>query len=297
MSATTLQSMTGFARSDGAVDGTAWHWELRSVNNRGLDLRLRLPQGFEQLEPKIRDRISKSIVRGSVNANLSVSRRARSGEIRLNQVALDRVLAIATRLSRDIGAETPRVETLLGLKGVLDIADDAEDESAEAEQAAVLSGFETALAGLVAARREEGQRLKDVLSLQIDEIARLSDLIEASPARSVEAIRTRLAEQVARLVETGQGLDPVRLHQEAVLLATRADVEEELKRLKAHVEAARALLREEGAVGRKLDFLAQEFNREANTLTSKAADQEIARSGLALKVVIDQMREQVQNIE
>jgi uncharacterized protein (TIGR00255 family) len=161
----------------------------------------------------------------------------------------------------------------------------------------VLSGFETALAGLVAARREEGQRLKDVLSRQIDEIARLSDLIEGSPARSVEAIRTRLAEQVARLIETGQGLDPVRLHQEAVLLATRADVEEELKRLKAHVEAARALLREEGAVGRKLDFLAQEFNREANTLTSKAADQEIARSGLALKVVIDQMREQVQNIE
>jgi uncharacterized protein (TIGR00255 family) len=297
MSAITLQSMTGFARSDGAVDGTAWHWELRSVNNRGLDLRLRLPQGFEQLEPKIRDRISKSIVRGSVNANLSVSRRARSGEIRLNQVALDRVLAIATRLAQDIGAETPRVETLLGLKGVLDIADDAEGESAEAEQAAVLSGFETALAGLVAARREEGHRLKDVLSRQIDEIARLSDLIEGSPARSVEAIRTRLAEQVARLVETGQGLDPVRLHQEAVLLATRADVEEELKRLKAHVEAARGLLREEGAVGRKLDFLAQEFNREANTLTSKAADQEVARSGLALKVVIDQLREQVQNIE
>lgn len=297
MSAITLQSMTGFARSDGTVDGTAWHWELRSVNNRGLDLRLRLPQGFEQLEPKIRDRISKSIVRGSVNANLSVSRRARSGDIRLNQVALDRVLAIATRLAQDIGAETPRVETLLGLKGVLDIADDAEDESAEAEQAAVLSGFETALAGLVAARREEGQRLKDVLSRQIDEIARLSDLIEGSPARSIEVIRTRLAEQVARLVETGQGLDPVRLHQEAVLLATRADVEEELKRLKAHVEAARALLREEGAIGRKLDFLAQEFNREANTLTSKAADQEIARSGLALKVVIDQLREQVQNIE
>ena len=294
----TLQSMTGFARSDGALDGVAWHWELRSVNNRGLDLRLRLPPGFEALEPKVRDRIAKSFARGSVNASLSVQRRTRTGEVRLNQAALDRVLAIATRLSHEIGAETPRVEALLSLKGVLDIADEAEDESAvAAEQTAILASLEVALADLVTARRDEGRRLKEVLSRQIDEIARLAETIEASPSRSVEAVRARLAEQVVRLVETGQGLDPVRLHQEAVLLATRADVEEELKRLKAHVEAGRALLSEEGAIGRKLDFLAQEFNREANTLTSKAADQEIARAGLALKVVIDQLREQVQNIE
>jgi len=290
--------MTGFARSDGALDGTAWHWELRSVNNRGLDLRLRLPPGFEALEPKVRDRIAKAIARGSVNASLSIQRRSRSGEVRLNQAALDRVLAIALRLSEATGAEKPRVETLLGLKGVLDIADDADDEAAAAaEHEAVLAGLETAIAGLVAARGDEGARLKEVLDRQIDEIARLAEAVERAPARSVEAIRSRLADQVARLVETGQGLDPDRLHQEAVLLATRADVEEELKRLRAHVEAARALLREGGAIGRKLDFLAQEFNREANTLTSKAADQEIARTGLALKVVIDQMREQVQNIE
>lgn len=294
----TMQSMTGFARSDGALDGTAWHWELRSVNNRGLDLRLRLPPGFEALEPKVRDRIAKSIARGSVNASLSIQRRSRSGEVRLNQAALDRVLAIALRLSEATGADKPRVETLLGLKGVLDIADDADDEAAAAaEHEAVLAGLETAIAGLVAARGDEGARLKEVLDRQIDEIARLAEAVERAPARSVEAIRSRLADQVARLVETGQGLDPDRLHQEAVLLATRADVEEELKRLRAHVEAARALLREGGAIGRKLDFLAQEFNREANTLTSKAADQEIARTGLALKVVIDQMREQVQNIE
>lgn len=294
----TLQSMTGFARNDGALDGTTWHWELRSVNNRGLDLRLRLPPGFEALEPKVRDRISKAIARGSVNASLSVTRRTHAADVRLNQAALDRVLAIATRLATDIGAEKPRVEALLGLKGMLEVAEDMNDEEAQAaEQAAVLAGLDTALAGLVTARREEGGRLKAVLEQQIDDIARLSGTIESSPSRSVEAVRARLAEQVARLVETGQGLDPVRLHQEAVLLATRADVEEELKRLKAHVEAARALLRQEGAIGRKLDFLAQEFNREANTLTSKAADHEIARSGLALKVVIDQLREQVQNIE
>lgn len=294
----TLQSMTGFARSDGVLDGTSWHWELRSVNNRGLDLRLRLPPGYEALEPKVRDRIAKAISRGSVNAGLSVTRRAATGDVRVNQAALDRVLTIATRISKGIGGETPRVETLLGLKGVLDIVEDTDDaERAAAEQAAVLEGLDAALAGLLAARRDEGRRLKDVVGRQVDEIARLAAGIEASPARSVDAIRSRLAEQVARLMETGQGLDPARLHQEAVLLATRADVEEELKRLTGHVEAARALLAEEGAIGRKLDFLAQELNREANTLTSKAPDQEISRAGLALKVVIDQLREQVQNIE
>lgn len=294
----TLQSMTGFARSDGALDGITWHWELRSVNNRGLDLRLRLPQGYEQIEPKVRDRIAKAISRGSVNASLSVTRRTQAGEVRVNQEALERILAIATRLSHNIGAETPRVETLLGLKGVLDVVEDADtEETLVAQQAAVLEDLDKALADLVAARRDEGRRLKDVLIRQIDEIERLAKTVEASPARTIDAIRRRLAEQVARLIETGQGLDPARLHQEAVLLATRADVEEELKRLNAHVEAARALLKDEGAIGRKLDFLAQEFNREANTLTSKAADQEIAHAGLALKVVIDQLREQVQNIE
>jgi uncharacterized protein (TIGR00255 family) len=293
-----LQSMTGFARSEGVLNGAAWHWELRSVNNRGLDLRLRLPPGFEAIEPKVRDRIAKEIARGSVNASLSVTRRTDVAQVRVNQAALDQMLAIATRIASNIGAEPPRVEALLGLKGVLDIADEADDPATlESQQPVVLDGLETALAGLVAARRDEGSRLTDVLSRQIDEITRLTASVEQAPARSVDAIRKRLAEQVARLMETGQGLDPARLHQEAVLLATRADVEEELKRLKAHVEAARALLTDGGAVGRKLDFLAQEFNREANTLTSKAADQDIARSGLALKVVIDQMREQVQNIE
>lgn len=294
----TLQSMTGFARSEGASNGTSWHWELRSVNNRGLDLRLRLPPGFEALEPKVRDRIAKAFSRGSINANLSITRRARTTEVRLNQAALDRVLAIANRLSDATGAEKPRIDTLLGLKGMIDLVEDADDEEGlAAEQAAVMADLETAVAGLLAARSEEGARLKAVLSDQVSEIERLSASVASSPARSVDAIRARLADQVARLMDTNQGLDPVRLHQEAVILATRADVEEELKRLAAHVEAARELLTGSGAVGRKLDFLAQEFNREANTLTSKAADQEIARAGLALKVVIDQLREQVQNIE
>jgi uncharacterized protein (TIGR00255 family) len=294
----TLQSMTGFARSDGALDGVTWHWELRSVNNRGLDVRLRLPPGYEAIETKVRDRIAKAVSRGSVNASLAVARRADVSDVRINMAVLDRVLAVANRLSKELGADVPRIEALLGLKGVLDVVEEPEDEErTQAQQAAVLQNLDQALSGLVAARREEGARLKDVLSRQVDEIATLSARVEASPARSVDAIRRRLSEQVARIMETGQSLDPVRLHQEAVLLATRADVEEELKRLNAHVEAARALLNGGGAIGRKLDFLAQEFNREANTLTSKAADQEIAAAGLALKVVIDQLREQVQNIE
>lgn len=294
----TLQSMTGFARSDGVFDGTAWHWELRSVNNRGLDLRLRLPPGFEAIEPKVRERIQKAVTRGSVNASLSLTRRAVQGEVRINEAALERVLSIATRVARDAGAETPRVEALLGLKGVLDISDEGEQdaERTAAEQAAVLESLDLAISALVAARREEGERLKQVVSAQIEEIARLAKRVEASPTRSLEAIRARLADQVARLMETGQPLDPQRLHQEAVILATRADVEEELKRLDGHVTAVRDLIAEGGDIGRRLDFLAQELNREANTLTSKAADQEIAHAGLALKVVIDQLREQVQNL-
>ena len=294
----TLQSMTGFARSDGAFDGAAWHWELRSVNNRGLDLRLRLPPGFEAIEPKVRERIQKAVTRGSVNASLSFTRRAAQGDVRVNEAALERILSIATRVAKDTGAKKPRVEALLGLKGVLDISDDGEQdaERAAAEQAAVLDSLDGAIVALVSARRDEGARLKDVVAAQIDEIARLAKSVEASPARSLDAIRARLADQVARLMETGQAFDAQRLHQEAVLLATRADVEEELKRLDGHVTAARGLIAEGGDIGRRLDFLAQEFNREANTLTSKAADQEIAHAGLALKVVIDQLREQVQNL-
>jgi len=293
-----LQSMTGFARSDGSLDGVTWYWELRSVNNRGLDLRLRLPSGLEAIEPKVRDRIAKAVSRGSVNAALSVTRRSAAADVRVNQLALERVTAIAVRLSKELGSPPPRADELLGLKGVLDVVEEDESPETAAEvQAAVIASLDTALAGLIAARTAEGGRLEEILARQIDEIAGLTATVEASPARSVEAVRRRLAEQVARLVETSQAFDPARLHQEAVLLATRADVEEELKRLAAHVAAARALLSAGGAIGRKLDFLAQEFNREANTLTSKAADQEIARAGLALKVVIDQLREQVQNIE
>lgn len=294
----TIQSMTGFARSDGALGDATWHWELRSVNGRSLDLRLKLPLGYESIEPKIREGLARRMTRGSVNVTLSVVREGNQQQLRLNEQALEQILAVAVRVGREIGSPPPRAETLLTLKGVLELVDETEgEEQIAARYEAVLASLNNALDGLVAARLEEGARLRAIIEAQLDEIERLVTTVEAAPSRSLEAIRQRLAEQVARLMDANQSLDPLRLHQEAVLLATRADIEEELKRLRAHLVAARGLLASPGGIGRKLDFLTQEFNREANTLTSKAGDNEIAHAGLALKVVIDQMREQVQNIE
>lgn len=294
----TLKSMTGFARRDGSTDGFAWHWEVRSVNGRGLDVRLRLAAGFESLETKVREAVAKALTRGNVSINLAVNRLTAASEIRLNEAALTQVVRAAARVRELTGGEPPRPEGLLAIKGVLEISDESQSpEELETVHAAMLQDVSAALAALVEARAAEGGRLGDIITDQIAEIERLVTLVESSPARTPEAIAVRLKDLVARLLDADSGFDPVRLHQEAVLLATRADVEEELRRLRVHIAAARDLLKEPGAVGRKFDFLAQEFNREANTLCSKANDSEITKAGLALKVVIDQMREQVQNIE
>ena len=187
---------------------------------------------------------------------------------------------------------------MLALKGVLEVIENPEDEAETARlHEAMLKSFGEALEGMIAGREAEGQRLKSLLEAQVDEIDRLACLVEAAPGRRPEAIKARIKDLVTKLIDSANTFDPARLHLEAVLIATRSDVEEELKRLHAHIAAARDLLAEDQAIGRKLDFLAQEFNREANTLTSKAGDAEISRYGLALKVVIDQLREQVQNIE
>ncbi|KAB2939693.1 MAG: YicC family protein [Hyphomicrobium sp.] len=293
-----IKSMTGFARAEGAHEGTAWHWEVRSVNGRGLDVRLRLPSGSEPLEPRVREAVARHVVRGSLTITLATERSGSIAEIRLNERALAQVMQAADRIRDLTNATPPRVDGLIAIKGVLDIVEHQEDpEQAAARADAMLESLDGALVALVAARAAEGARLASTLLAQLDEIERLVGIVQTSPARTREAIEERLKEQVRRLLEAGNGLDPTRLHQEAVLLATRADVEEELQRLTSHVSAARELIAESGAVGRKLDFLAQEFNREANTLCSKASDVEITRAGLALKTVIDQLREQVQNIE
>lgn len=292
-----IKSMTGFSRVEGAHAAARWHWEVRSVNGRGLDLRFRLPPGLEVLEPRVREAAQKRLARGSVNATLNLGREAGAAAIRLNEAAFMQVVAAADRARELAGTARPTLEGLLAVRGVLEVAEAADLAGDEVLASAIVASFEEALGCLVVARTSEGARLAEILTGQLHQIEAHTSAAAASPARSVQTIRQRLAEQVARLVDASPALDPVRLHQEAALLATRADIEEEVKRLGAHVAAARELLATAEPVGRKLEFLAQEFNREANTLCSKANAPDITRAGLALKAVIDQLREQVQNIE
>ena len=294
-----IASMTGFGRSEGAVDGVGWIWEARSVNGRSLDVRLRLPPGNDAIELATRDAASKRFVRGNVSATLTLERQANGGAVRLNELVLADILRAADRVAEITGGSRPDTATLLSIKGVLEQGDAALDtlEIRSGRERALVAGFILAIERLADARRAEGARLEAVILDQIREIEKLAGHVRASPSRSVDAIRSRIKDQVARLVEASETLEKDRLHQEAILVATRADVEEELARLEAHVAAAREILGEPGAVGRKLDFLAQEFNREANTLCSKANAVDVTRLGLALKTVIDQLREQVQNVE
>jgi uncharacterized protein (TIGR00255 family) len=294
-----IASMTGFGRSEGTCDGLSWVWEARSVNGRGLDVRLRLPPGNDAIEALLRDAASKRFVRGNVSATLTIERQANGGSVRLNEQVLADVLRAANRAAEITGGSRPDTAALLSVKGVLEQSDNAAESSdARANrERTLIAGFVLASDKLSEARRAEGTKLEAVVREHVNEIERLAGAVRASPSRSVEAIRGRIRDQISRLVEASDTLDKDRLHQEAILVATRADVEEELARLDAHVAAAREILDEPGAVGRKLDFLAQEFNREANTLCSKANAVDVTRLGLALKTVIDQLREQVQNVE
>ncbi len=290
--------MTGFARASGADHGLHWQWEAKSVNGKALDMRCRLPVGYEGLEVEVRAATARRLARGNVQVSLSVSGMVRPETVVINQAVLDQLLAAGERLRDRIGGEPLRADMLLALRGVLETVTVTEDEAAiEARHKIVLASFADMLDGLVTSRREEGTRLAAVVDDQIARIAGLAEAARDNPARTPEAIKSRMGEQVSRLMETGASFDPVRLHQEALLIATRSDIQEELDRLMGHVEAARALLDAGGAIGRKFDFLAQEFNREANTLCSKAIDRSLTEIGLDLKTVIDQMREQVQNIE
>ncbi len=294
----TIKSMTGFARADGALGPIGWHWELRSVNGRGLDIRLRVPPGFDALEPRIREAVGKCISRGSLTVNLNVKRTHGQTEIRLNEAALRQVLTAVEHIRAVASVAPPGAEALLNVRGVLELVEPEETEAdAAARTEAMVASLDRALDGMIEARTAEGSRLKAIVARQLADIEGLVALVERSPARAPAAVRQRLKEQIAKLMEPGVMLDDTRLYQEAALLAARADVEEELTRLTAHVAAARALLDAKEPAGRRLDFLAQEFNREANTLCSKANDAETTRAGLELKAIIDQMREQVQNIE
>jgi len=293
----TVSSMTGFARASGASASGQWAWELRSVNGRGLEQRLRLPPGFDDVEVEARGRVAKAFARGNIGGTLTVET-VSAGGFRLNDAALAAVIDAAERVRERLPSATISADGLLALRGVLEPIDATRSEADDrALRQAVLAGLDQALAALVAARQAEGKAVAAVIGAQLARLSELTAAAAATEGRRPEAIRARLAEQLRRILDATPPLDPERLHQEAALIASRADVQEEIDRLVAHVGQAHALLAEGGPVGRRLDFLAQEFGREANTLCSKSNDPELTRLGLELKATIEQFREQVQNLE
>jgi uncharacterized protein (TIGR00255 family) len=290
--------MTGFARSHGVVGAYAWAWEIKSVNAKGLDLRFRLPAGWDAVEVPSRARGAEKLSRGTVYANLTVERKGTQPTVKVNEPVLSAVLSTLDRLSGKIKATQPTLDGILSLKGVIEITEEDErEEDHRSAEKAIVKGFGQALAALVNMRQAEGATLGRLLSARLDEIASLSERAENAPGRKPEAFKSRLSEQVAALIATSERFDSDRLYQEAILLAAKADIREELDRLASHTAQAKKLLADGGAIGRKLDFLAQELNRESNTLTAKAVDLELTNIGLELKSVVEQFREQVQNLE
>lgn len=295
-----ISSMTGFSRSEGSHNSLSWAWEIKSVNGRGLDARFRLPPGFDALEIQARERLKKYITRGSLHIVWSYEKSQGENVLTLNEDVLNDIIRISNEIGERLGrSEQPSLDTLLSFRGVVDAQQSSDtglsDDDDTREK--ILESFEQALKDLLKSRQAEGGALFHVVSGQIDQIEQLVKRAEANTARTPEMIAQRLQKQIDALLEAHQSFDKDRLYQEAVLIATKADIREEIDRLYAHVATARDLLKSDVAIGRKLDFLAQEFNREANTLCSKSNDKSITSIGLELKTVIDQLREQVQNVE
>ncbi|MBI1210131.1 MAG: YicC family protein [Alphaproteobacteria bacterium] len=294
----TLSSMTGFARSQGAQAGWRWHWEVRSVNARGLDVRVRFPEGFDGLEGPARILATERFSRGNISASLTLANDPVRGSIRINPEVLSQVIAALDALKGKIAAAPPTLDGILALRGVLEPqATELSEAELALRDAEVLDSLAMAFDALLEARRDEGSRLHAVLVQQIERMEELVGQAERLAATQPAQLRARLKSMVDELLAARTGVSEDRLAQELALLVAKADVREELDRLKSHLTQARNLFSSKGAQGRRLDFLAQEFNREANTLCSKSADMELTRTGLELKAVIDQLREQVQNVE
>ena len=288
--------MTGFARVDGHGDGYSWTFEAKSVNGRSLDLRCRLPSGFDSIEAATRAELPKRLARGNVNLTLTVNRAQAVSQLRINRELLAQVLELAREIE-GAGAAAPWLDSLLAVRGIIEPVEEDETESRARVESALKADLAKLIDQLVVNRLAEGARIAEVLNGHLDEIARLVDAASACASTQPEALREKLRAQVAAILGSFPALSEDRLAQEAAILIGKADVREELDRLRAHIQAARDLMAEGGAIGRRFDFLCQEFNREANTLCSKSADVELTRIGLSLKASIEQLREQVQNIE
>ena len=293
-----VSSMTGFARAGGSSGAAGWSWEIKSVNGRALDIRCRLPQGLERLDPAVRGRVAARLKRGNVTVGLRLSQAPDAAAMRVNRAWLDELIALAAEYRANEGIAPPRLDGMLALRGVIEAAEQPDDDADSGQDdASMLETLDTALVELVHERQAEGAQLAAALTDRIAEIETLTRQAEALAPSRQEALRARLREQVAALVDAGTPVTEERLATELAMLAVKIDVTEEIDRLKSHCASAVRHLQEEGAVGRKLDFLAQEFNREANTLCSKASHAALTDIGLALKAAIDQFREQVQNVE
>lgn len=293
-----VASMTGFARQDGGNDAMSWAWEIKSVNGKGLDVRCRLPNGYESLDQMVRTEVGKHCARGNLQVGLTVKRSAQAAKLRINQSVFQQIVEISRDLGDSLEAAAPRLDGLLSLPGVIEVDVDEESEQARGERdSAVLGDLHAALQDLVKARCSEGEKLSSLAAGHLESIADLASRAAGLAAVQPSALKERLLRQLSELLDGSQGLPEERIAQEVALLASKADVREELDRLSAHLEAARDLLATGGPVGRRLDFLCQELNREANTLCSKSVDLELTQVGLLLKSTIEQLREQIQNIE
>lgn len=295
-----IRSMTGFASASGALEGWSWSWELRGVNGKGLDLRLRVPDWVEGLEVALRKQVTAEVARGNITCNLRIASAENDGTLQVNTAQVDTLLAAlheieARAMDAGVSLAPSRASDILTMRGVLEQSDQAQDIDALRE--ALLAEFPAVLEDFNAMRRQEGAALADVMQDQLNEVETLAAKAAALADARKEDTAANLRRNLARVMNNSEGADADRLAQELALIAVKADVTEEIDRLAAHVAAARALIGQGGPVGRKLDFLMQEFNREANTLCSKAQSTELTTVGLALKAVIDQMREQVQNVE
>lgn len=295
-----IHSMTAFASKRSTEQGLAWVWDLRSVNARGLDIRLRLPEGIEGLEQAVRGAISAAMKRGSISLSLKMAREASDVPLTLDPAQLDRTLE-ALRLVQEragrigVNLSAPSPAEILSQRGVMTARED--DSTTESLLPTLQADLESLLKDFLAMRAREGALIADVLIGQLTEIESLVAQAQTAAESRRDVQKQAVTDALARVLDTGAEVDPERLHQELALIAIKADVTEEIDRLRAHIAAARALMDKGGAVGRKLDFLAQEFNREANTLCSKSQSKELTSIGLDLKAAIEQMREQIQNLE
>jgi uncharacterized protein (TIGR00255 family) len=293
-----VASMTGFARQEGASGESGWAWEIKSVNGRSLDVRCRLPNGFEAFDRIVRGAVAQHLARGNVQVGLVLARAKRATRLKVNHEVLSQLIEAGRGFGDRIATEPPRLDGLMSLPGVIEIEEEEEtEETRAAREAALEASLVEALRELNEARQAEGQRLSAVIADHLRTLVGLVEEASASAGAQPEQLKQRLEAQLAELLDGTKAVSEERLAQEVALLATKADVREELDRLRAHLEAAAEILSEGGPIGRRLDFLCQELNREANTICSKSSDLGLTRTGLQMKSTIEQLREQVQNVE